>query len=80
MKQRGLRAAFWVEAVLSACGGVLAILTLVRREWIETLFRIDPDQGSGSLEWIVVVALLVIAVGAGARAGREWRQARAVTA
>ncbi len=80
MNRGGLGAAFWIEAVLSVCGGFLAILTIVWHDWIETLFGVDPDQGNGSVEWIVVVALLVIAAGAGALAGREWRRARAVTA
>ncbi len=80
MKRRGLGAAFWIEAVLATCGGLLAILTIVRNDWIETVFRVDPDQGNGSVEWIVVVALLAIAAGLGTLAGREWRRAHAVTA
>jgi type IV secretory pathway TrbD component len=80
MNRRGLGAAFWIETVLSLCGALLAILTIVRRDWIETLFGVDPDQGNGSVEWIVVVALLVVAAGAAALAGREWRRAHAVTA
>lgn len=80
MNGRGLGPAFWVEAVLSVCGGLLAILTIVRSDWIETVFRVDPDQGNGSVEWIVVVALLVIAAGAGTLAGRRWRRTHAVAA
>jgi hypothetical protein len=80
MKRRGLGAAFWIEAVLCGIGAFFAILTIVQHDWIETLFGVDPDQGNGSVEWIVVVALLVIAAGAGALAGREWRRAHVVTA
>lgn len=80
MKRSGLGVAFWIEAVLSGLGALLAFLTIVRHDWIETLFGVDPDQGNGSVEWIAVVVLFVIAAGAGTLAGREWRRAHAVTA
>lgn len=80
MQQRGLRATFWIEAVLCVVGALLAILTIVHSDWIETVFRVDPDQGNGSVEWIVVVALLVVAAGLGTLAGREWRRAHAEAA
>lgn len=78
MKPRGLRAAFWIEAVLAVCGALLAILTIVHNDWIETVFRVDPDGGNGSVEWIFVVALFAVAAGLGTLAGREWRRAHAV--
>jgi hypothetical protein len=51
----------------------LGLLTIVWHDWIESVFGVDPDHGSGSAEWIAVVVLLAIGATAGAPARREWR-------
>jgi hypothetical protein len=63
-------------AVLSA---VLFLVTLVWHDWIEVVFGVEPDQGSGALEWILVAALAVAAVLFGLLARAEWRRARPVS-
>ena len=70
----GLRARFWIEVVMASVTGFVAILTLVWRDWIETVFGVDPDHGNGSLEWIVVVALAVVTVALVVGARVEWRR------
>ena len=72
-----VRCRFWLEAVLSSAALVLAIVTLLSNEWIEEVFHIDPDGGSGALEWLIVVGLAVVAVVCGALARREARRPRA---
>jgi hypothetical protein len=66
----------WIEVAVSAACGVLCSLTLVSREWIEVLFGVDPDGGSGELEWLIVASLFVVAIGSAVRACREWRRER----
>jgi len=51
----------------------LFLLTLVWKEWIEAVFRVDPDGGDGSLEWAIVGGLLVVSLTFVALARGEWR-------
>ena len=59
---------FRAEVAAGTACVVLALVTLVWREWIEAIFRVDPDNGNGSLEWLVVGVLVVLAVALCARA------------
>jgi hypothetical protein len=70
---RGQRTRFWIEAVLAVTTGFLAVLTAVWRDWIEEVFRVDPDRHSGSLEWLIVAALAVATCTLIAVARAEWR-------
>ena len=51
---------FRVETGLAVASGLL--LTLVATDWIEIVFRVDPDQGSGSLEWALVAGFATAAL------------------
>ena len=80
MSRRRLGLLFWVEAVASAVGTFLGLLTIVWHDWIEGVFGVDPDHGNGSAEWIAVAALLAIGVVAGTLARRRWSRAHALPA
>jgi len=68
---RKVRRRFWVEAALSVASFALVNITLVRRDWIELVLGVDPDHGNGSLEWLIVLGLLVVASTSFAIARRE---------
>ncbi|MGH2485446.1 MAG: ABC transporter permease [Ktedonobacterales bacterium] len=74
-----LRRRFWPESGLGVITAILFLVTLVRRDWIEAVFGVDPDQHSGSLEWLIVGALLVATVTLFAFARYEWRRAATIT-
>ena len=70
-----MRARFWIELFAAILCGVLAILTLIVPQWIEVGFGVDPDAGSGSAEWLVVVLLGAGVVMSALLAGYEFQQA-----
>jgi len=69
-----VRARFWLEVGLASVGGFLAVLTLLRRDWIERLTGIHADPHDGAFEWAVVAALCVVCVVAAFVARTEWRR------
>jgi hypothetical protein len=69
-----LRLRFTLEAVLGAGAAALGLLTLFWQDWIEAIFGYDPDQHSGSVEWLVVAGLLVLAAVLGVLARADWHR------
>jgi hypothetical protein len=68
-----------LEMVVASCAGILGILTIFWRDWIEALTGWDPDQHNGSVEWLVVVGLLTVAVAMAFVARRHWKLLTAVS-
>jgi len=68
-----LKTRFWVESSLALLSGLLCLLTLIRKDWIEAVFGVEPDGGSGAAEWaiVAVLAAMTIAFGALARVTRR---------
>ncbi|MGE0297294.1 hypothetical protein [Pseudonocardia sp.] len=56
---------------------VLAAVTAVWPTWIESLFEVSPDAGTGETEWWLVVLFVVAAAVAAILARRDFRVARA---
>jgi hypothetical protein len=66
----------WVRLALAVSSAVLLVGTLAWPDWIEIVFRVDPDRGSGWLEWATVSVAFVLMVTFSAGARRQWRASR----
>lgn len=65
---------FLALIALGAISLALFVLTLLWHDWIE-VFGVDPDHGTGALEYGVAIALGLAAVVMPVLAGVEWRRA-----
>jgi hypothetical protein len=73
--KRPLTRLFWIESLLGAASALFLVLTLVWKDWIEIVFGVDPDNHSGSLEWVIVIACLYMTMIFSVAARQEWRKA-----
>jgi hypothetical protein len=71
------RGRLWSEIILAIVTLVLAILTIVVRDWVEIIFGVEPVEGSGWFEVAVTGILALLTVGLGVAARLEWRRAPA---
>ena len=71
--RNGTRARAWLATVFAVVGLGLCVLTIVWSEWVELLFGVDPDAGSGALELLLTGAFLVVSVLLAGQARRDWR-------
>jgi hypothetical protein len=75
-----LRYRFWLECIFGSVTGIMTLVTLFWHDWIEVIFRVDPDKGSGSAEWLVVVLLSLVTVMLAVAARIEWRRTQVAEA
>jgi hypothetical protein len=52
----------WIVRAGQGLTVLAAVLTAIVPSWIETVFNIDPDGGNGAVEWLIVTALVGLAV------------------
>jgi hypothetical protein len=64
-----------VEYVLASIFAVLGLVTAVVPDWIEAVFKVNPDAGNGGIEWIVVTVFGVLALVAAVYGWRDYRAA-----
>jgi len=69
-----------VRLVLAAASAALLVVTLVWHDWVEIVFRVDPDRGNGWLEWLVVAAAFGLTLTFSVSARQEWRRSTSATA
>ena len=69
-----VRRRFSIETVAVIASVVLFLLTMAWPDWIELVLRVDPDQHSGLLEWLIVVVAFAAAIGLTALARSERRR------
>jgi hypothetical protein len=65
------------DVLAAAVFGSLAVLTLVVPDWIEAVFKVEPDGGNGSLEWLIVAGFALVALVFAFDARRSWTAATA---
>jgi hypothetical protein len=67
----------WIEVIFASLTAIVGVLTAIYPTWIEVVFAIDPDKGSGALEWAIVGVCFVATVVSLIAARAYWREVRA---
>ena len=66
-----------IESGLTAVVGLLAVVTIFWRDWIEALTGWDPDHHDGTAEVYIVLGLALVAIALGLLTRVSWKRDRA---
>jgi hypothetical protein len=69
-----------IETALTALSLPLPVLTVLSPSWIETVFGINPDNGDGRAEWLIVGGLLAMSIITSSLVWRDYSRFRATRA
>lgn len=69
-----LRGRFRLECMLALLGACTTVIAVIWPNWIEMLFRVEPDNGNGSTEYGLAIGLLAATLLLTIRAGWTWRK------
>ena len=72
--QHRLPPGFWLKVVLGLMSTTLLALTLVAPDWIELLFGIAPDEGTGASEWGLSLSFVTVSIVMFGSSWRTWRK------
>jgi hypothetical protein len=76
MQGRQLRAWSWVDVCAAVASVLVLAVTAIYPTWIESVFGLDPDAGSGAVEWWIAALAVGVAVGSSLLARAELRRGR----
>ena len=66
------------EFVTTCFSSVMAIITIAWPDWIELVFRTDPDHGNGAIEILIAGLLVAVAVASAVAVRAQIRRGGAV--
>ena len=69
-----LRRRLRVEVTLAVISAALCVLTFAFPQWIEESTGLEPDAGSGALEWIIAGVFLTATLVSAVLARRDYRR------
>jgi hypothetical protein len=76
MQGRQLRRWFWVDLCAAVASLLVLAATVVSPTWIESVSGLDPDAGSGAVEWWYAALAAGVAAGSSLLARAELRRSR----
>lgn len=68
-----------IEAALVGLCAALFLTAVAFPDWIEVVLGVEPDGGSGVVEWLIPVALAAAGLCLSIPARRDWRRLGAAT-